>query len=97
MAAPALGPNTGTGHSSANPATSGDFRADDDEVHVLHARGRRVLRDARVAGVAEHLRLLRRAQERADDRVLAAPAADDQNFGQSAAMKSSIGIAISVS
>ena len=58
--------------------------------------GARVGRDARVAGRAQHLGALGRAQQGADDRVLAPAAADDEDL-QSAAMKSSMGIAESVS
>ena len=78
--------------------------ADDDEVHAVGARSdprrddRRVARDPRVAGRAEHLGALRGALERAHDRVLAAAAADHEDrrvLRHSAAMKSSIGIAAS--
>ena len=48
-------------------------------------------------GRAEHFRRLRRAQQRAHDRVLAPTTADHENSAQRAAMKSSIGIAIKVS
>ncbi len=58
--------------------------------------GARVGRDARVAGRAQDLGALGRAQQGADDRVLAPAAADDEDL-QSAAMKSSMGIAESVS
>ena len=84
---------------------------DDDEVdglalgrrgHGGHVAGAdveqaRVARDAGVAGRAEHLGLLRRAPERADDRVLAPARADDEDLHDRLAMKSSIGIAESVS
>ena len=82
------------------------LRPDDDEVDpgrgdrrgvVGAVERRRLARDPGVPGRAEHLRRLRRAQQRAHDRVLAPAAADDENPGQSAAMKSSIGIAIRVS
>ena len=51
-------------------------------------------------GAAEHLGGLRAAQQRADERVLAPAAADDQDpraICYSAAMKSSTGMAVSVS
>ena len=79
---------------------------DDDEVDPgVARRGRerggivrgrverpRVAADARVAGGAQHLRRLRGAQQRPDDRVLATAGADDQD-PHTAPMKSSIGIA----
>ena len=61
----------------------------------------RLRADPGVAGHAQQLRALRRARQRADQRVLAAARADDEDpdggFGgaQSEAMKSSIGIAAS--
>ena len=61
---------------------------------VEHAR---VAQDAGVARGAEHLGALRGAQQRAHDRVLAPAAADDEDAHYSEAMKSSIGIAVSVS
>ena len=56
-------------------------------------------RDAGVARRAQHLGLLRRAPERADDRVLAPARADDEDLHAATelAMKSSTGIAASVS
>ena len=56
----------------------------------------RVARDARVARRAQDLGALRRAPERADDRVLAPARADDEDL-QRLAMKSSTGMAASVS
>ena len=59
----------------------------------------RLAPDAGVAGRAQHLRALRRAQQRAHDRVLAPAGADDEDpqrpDAQIAPMKSSIGIAAS--
>jgi hypothetical protein len=60
---------------------------------VEHAR---VARDAGVARRAQDLGALRRAPERADDRVLAPARADDEDL-QRLAMKSSTGMAASVS
>ena len=86
------------------------LRPDDDEVDARLRRGGgqrhrvadvgveplRLRADARVARRAQQLRLLRRAGERADDRVLAPARADDEDpHLQSDAMKSSIGIAAS--
>ena len=108
-AASAVGPNADDPRLDAAVDEAGDqrdLRPDDDEVdpgrgdrrRVLGARERRRLaRDPRVPGRAEHLRRLRGAQQRAHDGVLAAAAADDEDAGQRAAMKSSIGIAIRVS
>jgi hypothetical protein len=58
--------------------------------------GAGVGRDPRVARRAQQLGALRRAQQGADDRVLAPSAPDDEDL-QSAAMKSSMGIADRVS
>ena len=61
----------------------------------------RLRADPGVAGHAQQLRALRRARQRADERVLAAARADDEDAdggfrgAQSEAMKSSIGIAAS--
>jgi hypothetical protein len=57
-----------------------------------------VARDARVAGRRDDIGVLRAAQQRANERVLAPSRADDQDLlAQSDAMKSSTGIAGSVS
>ena len=93
---------------------------DDDEVGLLLARRRDdafgvlggdleaagVGRDPGIARSAQHLARLRRARERAHDRVLASPAADDQDLqtlllvvgslGYRALARSSAGIAASV-
>ena len=93
---------------SASPATSGASGPDDDEVDGRGARGggerrrvvgrrverARVAADAGVAGRAQDLGLLRGAQERPDERVLAPARADDED-PHTAPMKSSIGIAAS--
>ena len=85
--------------------------ADDDEVDVLvlgevrergdvvdaDVEGRGVRGDPGVAGRGEHLGRLRRALQRPDDRVLAPSGADDEDAHLERAMKSSIGIATSVS
>ena len=82
------------------------LRPDDDEVDAGLARraGERggvvrrrlehagVAADARVPGRAQDLGRLRRAQQRADERVLAPARADDED-PHTAPMKSSIGIA----
>ena len=81
-----------------------------DEVHLPLARERDQVSvrkalhpvglDPRVPGGGQQLGRARAAHQRADERVLAPPAADDQyprRHRQSAAMKSSIGIALSVS
>ena len=107
-AAAAIGPNAGTPAGAAVDEARDQrrLRPDDDEVDpgrgdrrrvVGAVERRRLARDPGVPGGAEHLRRLRGAQQRAHDRVLAPAAADDENSGQRAAMKSSIGIAISVS
>src|SRR5436305_752485 len=71
------------------------LRADDDELRVFALRqgdeardvgdadveAPRVALDAGVAGCADQPRALGRARQRADDRVLAAPAADDEDDG----------------
>ena len=55
-------------------------------------------RDPGIARAAQDLGALRRARQRLDERVLARAAPEDQNPGaQIAPMKSSIGIALSVS
>jgi hypothetical protein len=91
--------------------------ADDDEVDALVAGGVHerlevvdagvdragVGGDAGVAGRAQQGRRLRRARQRADERVLAPARADDEDLGagavaaQSEAMKSSMGMAMRVS
>jgi hypothetical protein len=91
--------------------------ADHDEVDALGARGvdqalevvdgdvqqPGVGGDPGVAGRAQQLRALRRAGQRAQDRVLAPARADDEDLGagavaaQSDATKSSMGMATSVS
>ena len=88
------------------PVDERRLRPDDDEVDLRRAgrggervgivRGRverpRVAADAGVAGRAQDLGRLRRAQQRPDERVLAPAGADDED-PHTAPMKSSIGIA----
>ena len=88
------------------PVDERRLRPDDDEVDLRRAgrggervgivRGRverpRVAADSRVAGRAQDLGRLRRAQQRPDERVLA-PAGPDDEDPHTAPMKSSIGIA----
>ena len=89
------------------------LRPDDDEVDVLALGAASTspsmsstptstsvasLGDPGVARAREHLGRLRRARQRPDDRVLAPAGADDEDLQHSErAMKSSIGIAASVS
>ena len=106
-AAAADGPKHGDAGRGARVGQAGHERrlgADHDEVHalgdslrreVVAADDPRLARDARVAGRAQQLRGLRRARERAHDRVLAPAAADDEDLRHREAMKSSIGIAAS--
>ena len=81
-----------------DPGRGGRAREALDVAGVGARQRRGVARDARVARRAQQLGPLRRARERAHDRVLAPAGADDEDLhrsAQSAAMKSSIGIAAS--
>jgi hypothetical protein len=94
------------GERVGEPRDERRLRPDDDQVGAGVARRagerrgvavRRVERprvapDPGVAGRAQHLGRLRRAQQRAHERVLAAARADDEDL-QTEPMKSSIGIA----
>ena len=83
------------------------LRAHDDEVHFALAReGHQVVvgealdfvaGDPGVARGGEQLRLARAAGQGAEQRVLAPATTDHQDLGQSAEMKSSMGMAESVS
>src|SRR3954452_24661839 len=70
----------------------------DEGVQILGAdpQDARVRGNPGIAGRGEEVGRLRRAHQRADDRVLSSPASDDEEL-QIAPMKSSIGIADSVS
>jgi hypothetical protein len=87
-----------TDHDEVAPLVGGEAH---DGIDVLdrdvHAPNP-ITRDARVPGRREHLGVLRAAQERAHDRVLATAAAEDEDLStgaQSCAMNSSTGIAVS--
>ena len=85
-----LGPH----HDQVHPARAGEA----DQIVVGEALDA-VGGDARVAGRGQHFRRLRAPQQGPDERVLATAAADDEDARRhySAAMKSSMGIALSVS
>ena len=96
---------------STSPRDERHLRPDDDEVDALALdRGdepvdvldgdveqARVGGDAGVAGRAQQLGLLRRALQRAHDRVLAPAGADDEDLHVRASYELSMGIADSVS
>ena len=84
----------GTDHDQVHLALARDARPRSSSAQALHPVGG----DAGVARRGEDLGRLRAAQQRADERVLAPAAAHYEDPGHySAAMKSSTGIAVSVS